>query len=184
MGLLTQEDPIGIAGGLNLYGFADGDPINFSDPFGLAVCDPDRDLDCEFVSQATGGVTLGSKWSLKSALIGLSVRGGISGELGVRHTLNRVDGQAENDFVFEGSVGLEISLNVFGAELSFRLGPDTSDPEGGAIADIDEAVNPTLEVQGMFPLVGLGVSGTYRVNPLAAVRQLSSPLPLASSRRR
>ena len=35
MGLFTQEDPIGIAGGLNLYGYANGDPINFSDPFGL-----------------------------------------------------------------------------------------------------------------------------------------------------
>jgi len=33
---LTQEDPIGLAGGLNLYGFAGGDPINFSDPFGLS----------------------------------------------------------------------------------------------------------------------------------------------------
>jgi hypothetical protein len=30
-------DPIGIAGGLNLYGFAGGDPINFSDPFGLSA---------------------------------------------------------------------------------------------------------------------------------------------------
>jgi uncharacterized protein RhaS with RHS repeats len=35
MGPVTQEDPIGIAGGLNLYGYANGDPINFSDPFGL-----------------------------------------------------------------------------------------------------------------------------------------------------
>ncbi|MGI8496134.1 MAG: RHS repeat-associated core domain-containing protein [Gemmatimonadaceae bacterium] len=34
-GRFTQEDPIGIAGGLNLYGFAGGDPVNYSDPFGL-----------------------------------------------------------------------------------------------------------------------------------------------------
>jgi RHS repeat-associated protein len=38
-GQFTQQDPIGIAGGLNLYGYANGDPINFSDPFGLCpVC--------------------------------------------------------------------------------------------------------------------------------------------------
>jgi RHS repeat-associated protein len=37
-GRFTQEDPIGLAGGLNLYGFANGDPVNFSDPFGL--CPP------------------------------------------------------------------------------------------------------------------------------------------------
>jgi len=34
-GLFTQEDPAGLAGGLNAYGFADGDPINYDDPFGL-----------------------------------------------------------------------------------------------------------------------------------------------------
>ncbi|HYU10706.1 MAG TPA: RHS repeat-associated core domain-containing protein [Gemmatimonadales bacterium] len=37
-GRFTQEDPIGLAGGLNLYGFANGDPVNFSDPFGLRAC--------------------------------------------------------------------------------------------------------------------------------------------------
>jgi RHS repeat-associated protein len=33
-GQFTQEDPIGVAGGLNLYGFAAGDPVNYGDPFG------------------------------------------------------------------------------------------------------------------------------------------------------
>src|SRR5690606_11365023 len=38
-GRFTQADPIGLAGGLNLYGFANGDPVNFTDPFGLCpVC--------------------------------------------------------------------------------------------------------------------------------------------------
>jgi RHS repeat-associated protein len=36
-GRFTQEDPIGLAGGFNLYGFATVDPVNFSDPFGLRV---------------------------------------------------------------------------------------------------------------------------------------------------
>jgi RHS repeat-associated protein len=37
-GRFTQEDPIGLAGGVNLYGFADGDPVSYSDPYGL--CPP------------------------------------------------------------------------------------------------------------------------------------------------
>jgi RHS repeat-associated protein len=37
-GKFTQEDPIGLAGGLNAYGFVGGDPVNFSDPFGLKSC--------------------------------------------------------------------------------------------------------------------------------------------------
>jgi RHS repeat-associated protein len=36
-GRFTQEDPIGLAGGLNAYGFADGDPVGYSDPYGLSA---------------------------------------------------------------------------------------------------------------------------------------------------
>jgi RHS repeat-associated protein len=34
-GRFSQEDPIGLAGGLNAYGFAAGDPVTYSDPYGL-----------------------------------------------------------------------------------------------------------------------------------------------------
>jgi RHS repeat-associated protein len=34
-GAFTQQDPIGLAGGLNTYGFAEGDPVSYSDPYGL-----------------------------------------------------------------------------------------------------------------------------------------------------
>jgi len=36
-GQFTQSDPIGLAGGLNAFGFASGDPVSYFDPFGL--CD-------------------------------------------------------------------------------------------------------------------------------------------------
>jgi uncharacterized protein RhaS with RHS repeats len=44
-GCFTQEDPIGLAGGLNLYGYAGGDPVNFSDPFGLSA-EPNDEAGC------------------------------------------------------------------------------------------------------------------------------------------
>ena len=42
-GRFTQEDPIGLAGGLNVYGFANGDPASYGDPYGLSsdeTCPP------------------------------------------------------------------------------------------------------------------------------------------------
>ncbi|HEX6042383.1 RHS repeat-associated core domain-containing protein [Longimicrobium sp.] len=46
-GQFTQTDPIGLAGGLNAYGFADGDPVSYSDPYGLwANCIEGRTEHC------------------------------------------------------------------------------------------------------------------------------------------
>jgi RHS repeat-associated protein len=38
-GRFMQTDPIGYGGGLNLYGYVGADPVNFSDPMGLAPMD-------------------------------------------------------------------------------------------------------------------------------------------------
>lgn len=43
----TQQDPIGIAGGLNLYGYANGDPVNYSDPFGLKADTIDAEIQAQ-----------------------------------------------------------------------------------------------------------------------------------------
>ncbi len=43
-GRFTQEDPLGLAGGLNAYGFAAGDPVAYDDPFGLCKDSRGRDL--------------------------------------------------------------------------------------------------------------------------------------------
>ena len=59
-GRFTQEDPIGLAGGINLYGFANGDPVGYSDPYGLCPPEDLNLLDCPpgfftAVGAGTGG---------------------------------------------------------------------------------------------------------------------------------
>jgi hypothetical protein len=97
MGPVTQEDPIGIAGGLNLYGYANGDPINFSDPFGLCpwcvgalvgvgfealTQIAERDLNGEALGAAfvigglSGGLSVGSRALNVGLQAGLSVGDG------------------------------------------------------------------------------------------------------------
>ena len=77
-GRFTQEDPIGLAGGMNAYGFANGDPATYRDPYGLRadtipqqfqeklgdMCD---EIDCDKatmyvwgVMPANAGLTIGS----------------------------------------------------------------------------------------------------------------------------
>jgi hypothetical protein len=56
-GRFTQEDPTGIATGLNAYGFAEGDPVNFSDPYGLCPLEK-TGIPCA-VSFAAAGTSIG-----------------------------------------------------------------------------------------------------------------------------
>ena len=65
-GSLPSRIRSGSPGGLNLYGFAGGDPVNFSDPFGLRSCPPDCGVIHAYLSAVFGyigaaaGATLGA----------------------------------------------------------------------------------------------------------------------------
>ncbi len=61
VGRWVSEDPVGLAGGLNLYEFCGGDPVNDRDPFGLA----------RIGVRGCGGLTLLRHWwQLESTIHG------------------------------------------------------------------------------------------------------------------
>jgi RHS repeat-associated protein len=78
-GRFTTPDPIGVGGGFNAYGFAGGDPVSYSDPFGL--CPDPKDPRCtqgQWVVTFTVGGFVGLGKS------GVSDKGlGLGGTLGV-----------------------------------------------------------------------------------------------------
>lgn len=74
-GRFTQEDPIGLGGGLNSYGFANGDAINLSDPFGLKVCfqgDRDEVRRLEFIVKTAENITF--QVDKQNCIIGSSIQ--------------------------------------------------------------------------------------------------------------
>lgn len=49
-GRFTQEDPIGVGGGLNLYQYAGNNPAGFTDPFGLCPRFPGTTVPCPLIA--------------------------------------------------------------------------------------------------------------------------------------
>ena len=88
-GRFTQDDPIALAGGMNTYGFANGDPVSYADPYGLKAddcpygpCEGDdtnpRKLDAEGNQATTATVTDAAVITVTTA--GVAVGGLVVGE--------------------------------------------------------------------------------------------------------
>ena len=98
-GQFTQEDPIGLAGGINLYGFANGDAVNYSDPFGLDTlsnkerqrfADHCRRIDCGKVNVLRGNDDKAT--NIRRQML-LKVSGGRSHTLGYEIVLADNEGE-------------------------------------------------------------------------------------------
>ena len=108
-GPFTQQDPIGIAGGANVYGFVDGDPINYQDPFGL--CGP-ATLICARIAVLAMTRLVPAATSIGAAMTGLSGRHG-----GAAHRARVA--QVADDIVQAG-VDLGIKITAGGGRLPER----------------------------------------------------------------
>jgi hypothetical protein len=140
-----------LAGGLNLYGFAAGDPVNFSDPFGL--CPPEDDTPCptpaagknpvEFIGgtlsfvfvmggSASAGIYCEANgcgiYGRLNAEAGLSVFGG--GEVGVSDSPEAFNGGGSGPTVGVGPVVVSHTENANGSTNSVALG---AGPRWGSI---------------------------------------------------
>jgi RHS repeat-associated protein len=101
-GQFNQQDPIGLAGGANSYGFAGGDPVNYRDPFGLCPIEKDG-VPCT--------VTMGLQGAVAGSVAG-AVYGAVGGTL-VAPGIGTVAG-AGGGAVVLGGAGL-LSGSVVGA---------------------------------------------------------------------
>jgi RHS repeat-associated protein len=63
-GRFTQEDPIGLAGGVNAYGFAAGDPVSYDDPYGLSAQLDDCPPKC--TDEPGQGISMYAWWQMLS----------------------------------------------------------------------------------------------------------------------
>ena len=115
-GRFTQEDPIGLAGGMNVYGFADGDPVSYSDPFGLCIpwpsCANDY-WDAAAIAGHTQGGVLGSLKAAGSVLMGSLIEG-----FGINQADRGMDLVAEGRPVMGAAmVGLAVVGNLPGGNV-------------------------------------------------------------------
>ncbi len=124
-GRFTQEDPIGLAGGVNAYGFAAGDPVNYSDPFGLTACTINDTKDCKIwtVKANVGLAKVGAEVSIVVAKVNIEVGPDLS--VGGKLTF-MADGRFESEAELKGGLTAKASGSVGGVKAEGKIGCEAS----------------------------------------------------------
>jgi hypothetical protein len=112
---------------MNLYGFASGDPVNFSDPLGLCP-NPSGFLQC-FFEDAIGGAKQAFRGSAQA--VDSHVRVGASGTMG-NYTVS-----AKTRFSGRGEAGHGIMINSPNIAASGDISIGGAGPDGALTGSID-----------------------------------------------
>ena len=88
-GQFTQPDPIGLAGGMNVYGFAAGDPVTYADPSGLVICTESRQQQQQIENTYQVTILWGSDGCVRSGSA-ITARPGSHSLEGFQNDLRRV----------------------------------------------------------------------------------------------
>jgi uncharacterized protein RhaS with RHS repeats len=174
-GYSTQEDPIGVAGGVNLYEYAGGDPVNRSDPFGLCpYSGSSRSIDLSDCPTNS----FENRRLLTAATLMLSDRSGAG-----KRSLEIVAANSITVFGTDGAAAICQGSNGcnFGRAIFLNVGMDRSDGAVGALfthegrhsgADQGElaATNASLDFYDNLPS-GQRTDRVY--NMLSQLRRLS-----------
>jgi RHS repeat-associated protein len=158
-GRFTQPDPIGLAGGINLYGFAGGDPANFADPFGL--CPPAEACRVLLELYRTAPYSEGGDLSQlrREAYIDLMAIGLRSGQaLGVHQTVEGTHVDPRHSGFSSADPQTDTGLRGLAVDVAFISGVDVGTDnvaENEAAAELNTAVaNAAIALPGVRAVIG------------------------------